>query len=66
MDIRRRDGRYGTGLSPAGEAIYRHVREKVAFMEVDREIWPDIQAVEAMVRSGELLELAREIVPELA
>lgn len=26
-------------------------------MEKDRELWPDIQAVEAMVRSGELLEL---------
>ena len=34
-------------------------------MEVDREIWPDIQAVEAMVRSGELLEIAHQLVPGL-
>ena len=57
IDIRRRGGEHGQGLSPAGEAVFRRVREKVAFMEKDRELWPDIQAVEAMVRSGELLEL---------
>ncbi len=57
IDIRRRGGEHGQGLSPAGDAVYRRVREQVAFMEKDRELWPDIQAVEAMVRSGELLEL---------
>ena len=64
VDIRRRTGRCGAGLSPVDEAVHRHVREKVAFYETDREIWPDIRAVEAMVRSGELLELARRLVPE--
>ena len=64
IDIRRQIGRWGTGLSPAGEAVFRRVREKVAFMEVDRELWPDIQAVEAMVRSGELLDIVQEIAPE--
>ena len=64
IDIRRQIGRWGTGLSPAGEAVFRHVREKVAFMEVDRELWPDIQAVEAMVRSGELLDAVQAIAPE--
>ena len=64
IDIRRRSGTYGEGLSPVGEAVFAHVREKVAFMEVDRELWPDIQAVEAMVRSGELLEIARSFVPD--
>ena len=58
IDIRRRSGEYGQGLSPAGEAVYCRVREKVDFMEKDRELWPDIQAVEAIIRSGELLELA--------
>ena len=57
IDIRRRSGEHGQGLSPAGEAVFRRVREKVAFMEKDRELWPDIQAVEAMVRSGELLDI---------
>ncbi len=64
LDIRRRIGTYGQGLAPVAEAVLRHVREKVAFMEVDRELWPDIQAVEAMVRSDELLELAFDIVPD--
>ena len=64
VDIRRRLGTHGQGLSPVHEAVYRHVREKVSFMETDRELWPDIRQVEAMVRSGELLDIAREIVPE--
>lgn len=64
IDIRRRSGTYGEGLSPVGEAVFAHVRERVAFMETDRELWPDIQAVEAMVRSGELLEIARPLVPD--
>ncbi len=58
IDIRRQGGEYGQGLSPTGEAVYRRVREQVDFMEKDRELWPDIQAVEAIIRSGELLELA--------
>ena len=64
LDIRRRIGTYGEGLSPVAEAVFCHVREKVAFMDADRELWPDIQTVEAMIRSGELLELAWDIVPE--
>ena len=64
VDIRRISGSHGKGLSSVGEAIFRHVREKVRFMEVDREIWPDIKAVEEMVRSGELLEIAHELAPE--
>ena len=64
-DIRRRLNTHGAGLSPVHEAIFRHVRERVDFFETDREIWPDIRAVEAMVRSGELLDLAEDILPEL-
>ena len=65
VDIRRRAGTYGTGLSPAGEAVYQFVRKSVPFMETDREIWPDIRAVEAMVRGDELLEQVEELVPQL-
>ena len=63
VDIRRRLNTHGQGLSPVHEAIFRHVREKVAFLETDRELWPDIQQVERMVRSGELLDIAEELVP---
>ena len=33
IDIRRQIGRWGTGLSPVGEAVFRRVREKVDFMD---------------------------------
>ncbi|MCR5664997.1 MAG: histidine ammonia-lyase [Oscillospiraceae bacterium] len=65
VDIRRRLNTHGQGLSPVHEALFRHVREKIAFMETDRELWPDIRAIEGMVRSGELLDLAEELVPGL-
>lgn len=64
LDIRRQTGIYGEGFSPVCDAVYQHVRKQVAFMDVDRELWPDVQAVERMVRNGELLELACNIVPE--
>ena len=64
VDIRRRVATHGSGLSAVGEAVFNYVREKVAFIEIDREIWPDIKAVEAIVRSGELLELAHKLVPD--
>ena len=66
VDIRRQVGDFGAGLSPVGEAVFSHVREKVAFMAVDRELWPDIQAVEAMVRSGELLDIVHRMIPDFA
>jgi len=65
IDIRRRLDTHGQGLSPVHEAIYRHVREKIAFLETDRELWPDIREIERMVRSGELLDIAQEILPDL-
>ena len=55
---------HGQGLTPLHEAIYQHVRKEVAFYEVDREIWPDIRAVEKMIRSGELLDIVKEYIPD--
>ncbi len=64
IDIRRRLNTHGQGLAPVHEALYKHVREKVDFYEIDREIWPDILEVEKMIRSGELLEIVREYIPD--
>ena len=64
IDIRRRLNTHGQGIAPVHEAILKHVREKVDFYEIDREIWPDILEVEKMVRSGELLAIVREYIPE--
>lgn len=64
IDIRRSQGTYGQGLSQVDQAIFDRVRQDVSFMAIDREIWPDIQAVEKLVRSGELLEITGKLVPE--
>jgi histidine ammonia-lyase len=64
IDIRRRLNTHGQGIAPVHQAIYDHVRAKVDFFELDREIWPDIQEVEKMVRSGEILEIVKEYLPE--
>ena len=64
VDIRRRKGTHGSGLSPVHEAIFEHVREKVPFYEVDREIWPDIKEVEKMIRSGEILDITHQFFPD--
>lgn len=66
IDIRRLTETFGSGLSPVDEAVFRHIRQQVPFMNKDRELWPDIRAVEAMVRSGELLDLAHSIVPDFS
>jgi len=65
IDIRRRVNTHGQGITPLHQAMYDHVREKVAFYEIDREIWPDIRACEKMVRSGELLSLVKEHCPNV-
>lgn len=65
LDVRRELGTHGTGLTPMHEALHAHVRSRVPSYDVDREIWPDIEAAQEMVRSGELLEIARAHVPEL-
>ena len=64
VDIRRREGSCGSGLSPVHQAIYEHVREKVDFLETDRELWPDIRQVESMVRTNELLDIVSERIPD--
>ncbi len=63
IDIRRRKGSYGQGLSPVQEAVYSHVRGRTAFVEEDRELSADIKAAEAMARSGELLEIVQDSLP---
>lgn len=64
IDIRRRANTHGQGVTPLHQAIYDLVRSKVDFFEVDREIWPDIQACKEIVYSGELLDLVEKYVPE--
>ena len=64
IDVRRRVNTHGQGVTPLHQALYDHVRERVAFYEVDREIWPDLRACEEMIRSGELLKIVGEFFPD--
>jgi histidine ammonia-lyase len=64
IDIRRREGSHGQGISPIHEAIFRHVREKVAFYDEDREIAPDLREATRMIRTGEILKLVKEYFPD--
>ncbi len=65
VDIRRMVGDLGQGISPAAQKVWEHVREKVAFYDKDREIAPDIKAVEAIVRSDELLDIVHGFFPDM-
>ena len=63
VDLRRA---YENGLSRTSEAVYGLVREKVPLMETDREIWPDIRAVEKLVREDTLLRLVEDLEPPVS
>ena len=65
MIIRRRAGTHGDKISDFHQKIYDKVREEVDFYEIDREIWPDIRAMEKFIRRKDLLDLIDEYKPEL-
>lgn len=64
IDIRRRKNSHGQGISPVHQAIYDLVRSEVAFYEIDREIRPDLEAVDRIVREEKLLQIVDEMVPD--
>ena len=63
IDIRRKLNTHGQGITPLHQAIYDKVRAVVPFYDLDREIWPEIDAVKKIVYSGEILELVKEYIP---
>ena len=65
IDIRRSLNTHGQGISPLHQALYEKVREQAPFYEVDREIWPDIRAVEKLVRDESLLRITEQYLPEV-
>ncbi len=64
IDIRRRLNTHGQGISPVHQKVYELVREQVDFYEIDREIRPDLEAVDRIVREEKLLQIVDEMVPE--
>ena len=64
VDIRRRVGPWGEGLSPAVQIVYDKVRALIPFMAEDREIRLDIEKIERLVRSGELVKAVEALIPD--
>ena len=64
VDIRRRVGPWGEGLSPAVQTVYDKVRALIPFMEEDRELRLDIDQIEKLVRSGVLVDAVKELIPD--
>ena len=64
VDIRRQVGPWGNGLSPAVQAVYDTVRSIIPFMEEDREIRLDIEKIERLVRSEELIHTVKKLIPD--
>ena len=64
IDVRRMLNTHGQGITPLHEAVLKHVRDQIDFFEIDREIWPDIRKAEEMIRTGELLGIVKEYMPD--
>ena len=54
----------GEGLSPAVQTVYDKVRKLIPFMDEDRELRLDIEQIEKLVRSGELVDAVKELIPD--
>lgn len=65
IDMRRQLDSHGQELSPFHQLIYDRIRQIIPFYDHDREIWPDIRAVENFIRSRELLDMVTEHMPKL-
>ncbi len=49
--------------SPVCRKVQEKIREQVAFVEEDREMWKDVAAMNRLVRDGSLVELVAGLVP---
>ncbi len=56
-----REFKFGKGVTKAKEVIRRHV----AFLDIDRPLYPDHTAMKELVRSGEILEEVEKVVGDL-
>ena len=56
----RQDGPHK--LAPATLAAYKEIRKKIKFLDKDRQLSPDIEALVSLIRSGEILKAAQKVV----
>ena len=54
----------GGNPSPVHAAILEHVRRHVPYYDRDREIRLDINAMNSIIRSGDLLRMTKEMIPD--
>ncbi len=64
VDIRRRVGPWGEGLSTAVQAVYDLVRKDISFVEEDREMRIEIEKIEKIIREADIVGAVKEAVPE--
>ncbi len=50
--------------SPINAKVLEKIRERVAHWDQDREIWPDIAAMNELVRDGSLVNLVADLCPD--
>lgn len=63
LDLRKK-GEKDNGLSPAQNMVYERVREEIPFIEEDKEMRIEIEKMERLIRSGELLKGVRQIISD--
>lgn len=51
-------------ISPVSQKVYSLIRDRVAYWDKDREIRPDVSAMNRLVRSGELVEAVSGMLEE--
>jgi len=61
LDFRKEEYSFGKGVTKAWEVVRRHVD----FLEIDRPLYPDHNAMKELVRSGEILEEVEKIIGTL-
>ncbi|MCR5303525.1 MAG: histidine ammonia-lyase [Lachnospiraceae bacterium] len=65
IDMRKQLNSHGQGITPFHKLIHDRIREIIPFYDKDREIWPDIRAIESFIRSRELLDMITEKMPDV-
>ena len=49
-------------LAPATLAAYQEIREKIKFLDKDRQLSPEIEDLVSIIRSGEILKAVQKVV----
>jgi len=59
LRLRQRKSGEGKGVGAGTRVAYERIREEVKYLDFDRVLYPDMRSIVRLVRSGELVRLAR-------